>query len=193
MNSKDGHSKDGHVGIEIKSLCKSLLDWKSPSSLHTCVAERNYLGILPHSVPPLEDTDKTIRSILIFTQLRQGYETWPAPHQASWRDHGSSLWSVYAAELMAIFYAISLALRVTWKRQSHLDRVEHPATILSDSMSALQAIRSPSNKSGQRIIRAILQAASEMKREEFQFASNGCQDIATIPETTRLTGWRRMR
>ena len=71
-------------------------------------------------------------------------------------------WSVYAAELMAIFYAISLVLQVTQKRQSQLDRVEHPATILSDSMSALQAIRNPSNRSGQRIIRAILQAASEM-------------------------------
>lgn len=61
-------------------------------------------------------------------------------------------WSVYAAELMAIFYAISLVLQVTQKRQSQLDSVEHPATILSDSMSALQAIRNPSNKSGQRII-----------------------------------------
>ncbi|GAA93204.1 hypothetical protein AKAW_11316 [Aspergillus luchuensis IFO 4308] len=69
-------------------------------------------------------------------------------------------WSVYAAELMAFFYAISLVLQVTWKRQSHLDRVEHPAAILSDSMSALQAIRSPSNRSGRRIIRAILQVAS---------------------------------
>ncbi|GCB25455.1 hypothetical protein AAWM_08340 [Aspergillus awamori] len=67
-----------------------------------------------------------------------------------------------AGELMAIFYAISLVLQVTTKRQGRLDRGKQPATILSDSMSALQAIRNPANKSGQRIIRAILQAASEM-------------------------------
>ncbi|KAI2947925.1 hypothetical protein CBS147323_11135 [Aspergillus niger] len=89
-------------------------------------------------------------------------------------------WSVYAAELMAIFYAISLVLQVTQKRQSQLDRAEHPATILSDSMSALQAIRNPSNKSGQRIIRAILQAASEMKARgipiRLQWVPGHCND-----------------
>ncbi|KAI3047626.1 hypothetical protein CBS147353_11740 [Aspergillus niger] len=89
-------------------------------------------------------------------------------------------WSVYAAELMAIFYAISLVLQVTQKRQSQLDRVEHPATILSDSMSALQAIRNPSNRSGQRIIRAILQAASEMEARgipiRLQWVPGHCND-----------------
>ncbi|KAF4228839.1 hypothetical protein CNMCM8980_000121 [Aspergillus fumigatiaffinis] len=72
-------------------------------------------------------------------------------------------WSVYAAELMAIYYAISLVYQISRKKRSALGMVERPATILSDSMSALQAIRNSSNKSGQKIIRATLQAASEMK------------------------------
>jgi hypothetical protein len=49
-------------------------------------------------------------------------------------------WSVYAAELMAIYYAISLVYQISRKKRSALDMVERPATILSDSMSALQAI-----------------------------------------------------
>lgn len=72
-------------------------------------------------------------------------------------------WSVYAVELMAIYYAISLVYQITRKKRNALGMVERPATILSDSMSALQAVRNPANKSGQRIIRATLQAAFEMK------------------------------
>ncbi|KAI2888155.1 hypothetical protein CBS63078_10549 [Aspergillus niger] len=88
--------------------------------------------------------------------------------------------SVYAAELMAIFYAIGLVLQVAQIRQGRLDRVKQPATIFSDSMSALQAIRNPSNKSGRRIIRAILQAASEMKARgipiRLQWVPGHCDD-----------------
>ncbi|KAI2869257.1 hypothetical protein CBS11852_11246 [Aspergillus niger] len=47
-------------------------------------------------------------------------------------------------------------------------------------MSALQAIRNPSNKSGRRIIRAILQAASEMKARgipiRLQWVPGHCDD-----------------
>ncbi|KAL3248114.1 hypothetical protein ABHI18_012161, partial [Aspergillus niger] len=89
-------------------------------------------------------------------------------------------WSVYAAELMAIIYAISLVLHVTQKRQGRLDRVKQPAAILSDGMSVLQAIRNPPNKSGQQIIRAILQAASEMKARgipiRLQWVPGHCDD-----------------
>lgn len=81
---------------------------------------------------------------------------------------------------MAIYYAISLVYQLTRKRQSHPGRVEQPATILSDSMSALQAIRNTSNKSGQRIIRAILQAASEMRARgipiRLQWVPGHCDD-----------------
>jgi ribonuclease HI len=89
-------------------------------------------------------------------------------------------WSVYTAELMAIYYAISLVYQITRKKRSTLGMVERPATILSDSMSALQAIRNPSNKSGQRIIRATLQAASEMKARgipiRLQWVPEHCDD-----------------
>jgi hypothetical protein len=57
-------------------------------------------------------------------------------------------WSVYAAEVMAIYYAISLVYQLSRTRQNYLEGVKQPATILSDSMSALQAIRNLSNKSG---------------------------------------------
>ncbi|EED11752.1 hypothetical protein TSTA_109310 [Talaromyces stipitatus ATCC 10500] len=72
-------------------------------------------------------------------------------------------WSVYTAELMAIYYAISLVLKIAMENQVILVGQQEPATILSDSMSALQAISNTRNKSGQRIIQAVQQAAQELK------------------------------
>lgn len=78
-------------------------------------------------------------------------------------------WSVYAAELIGIFYAISLVLKVVNSRpRTPTTPQQEPATILCNSMSALQAIRNPRNKSGQRIIHATLQAASELKARGIQ-------------------------
>jgi hypothetical protein len=58
-------------------------------------------------------------------------------------------------------------------------------------MSALQTIRNPSNKSGQKIIRATLQAASEMKSRGIPILLNGSQGIAMIPEMMEPTDcWR---
>ncbi|THC90426.1 hypothetical protein EYZ11_010103 [Aspergillus tanneri] len=51
-----------------------------------------------------------------------------------------------------------LVLKLAHKSQHS----QQPATVLSDSMSGLQAIKNPSNKSGQRIIHAILRAAWEL-------------------------------
>ena len=72
-------------------------------------------------------------------------------------------WSVHVAELIGIFYAISTVFKISHQRP----RTEHngttTATILCDSRSALQAIQNPGNKSGQRIIHAILQAATEVQ------------------------------
>jgi hypothetical protein len=64
-------------------------------------------------------------------------------------------WSVYAAELMAIYYAISLVYQLARMNQDTPTTEHEPATILSDSMSALQAISNAGNQSGQRIIEAI--------------------------------------
>jgi ribonuclease HI len=73
-------------------------------------------------------------------------------------------WSVHAAELIGIFYAISLVLKTVNLRRNAAITPEHETTtILCDNMSALQAIRNPRNNSGQQIIYAILQAASELK------------------------------
>jgi ribonuclease HI len=71
-------------------------------------------------------------------------------------------WSVYAAELMAIYYAISLVYQISREKQEALGTSHKPATILMDSMSALQAIANSWNKSGQRIVQAILQSAREL-------------------------------
>lgn len=46
-------------------------------------------------------------------------------------------WSVYAAELMAIYYAISLVLQLAMTNNNSPITRHEPATILSDSMSAL--------------------------------------------------------
>ncbi|KAL3256503.1 hypothetical protein ABHI18_007559 [Aspergillus niger] len=60
------------------------------------------------------------------------------------------LWSVYAAELMAIYYAIGLIFQLVQKNRRSRATDAEPATILSDSMSSLQVIRNSWNKSGQR-------------------------------------------
>ncbi|KAI3111219.1 hypothetical protein CBS147330_9922 [Penicillium roqueforti] len=72
-------------------------------------------------------------------------------------------WSVHIAELIGIFYTVSTVFKISHQRP----RTEHyrtiTATILCDSRSALQAIQNPGNKSGQRIIHTILQAATEVQ------------------------------
>ncbi|KAJ5837719.1 uncharacterized protein N7525_002907 [Penicillium rubens] len=72
-------------------------------------------------------------------------------------------WSVHAAELIGILHAIEIINKVaSERRRLHAEQVRL-ATILSGSMSALQAIQTPGNKSGQRIIHAILEAAINTK------------------------------
>lgn len=55
-------------------------------------------------------------------------------------------WSVYAAELMASYYGISLAYQIATKDPTPATELQ-PVAILSDSMSALQAIKNMRNKS----------------------------------------------
>ena len=71
-------------------------------------------------------------------------------------------WSVYAAELMAIYYAISLVFQLAMTNNNPPIMQHEPATILSDSMSALQAIANLRNRSGQQIIQAITRSAKEL-------------------------------
>jgi ribonuclease HI len=70
-------------------------------------------------------------------------------------------WSVHVAELIGIFYAISLVFKIAHQHPRTADE-RQTASILCDSRSSLQAIQSARNKSGQRIVHAILQAATEV-------------------------------
>lgn len=72
-------------------------------------------------------------------------------------------WSVHAAELIGILYAINIINLVAVRRWTRSHSRVRSATIFSDSMSALQAIQNPGNKPGQQIIYAILQAAKNTK------------------------------
>jgi hypothetical protein len=72
-------------------------------------------------------------------------------------------WSVHVAELIGIFHAISMVLKIFHQRPSQTDSSPTTATIMCDSRLASQAIQSVKNTSGQRIIHAILQAATEIQ------------------------------
>ncbi|KAI2930363.1 hypothetical protein CBS147321_10551 [Aspergillus niger] len=89
-------------------------------------------------------------------------------------------WSVYAAELMAIYYAIGLVFQLAQESPAAATTTRGPATILSDSMSALQVIANSWNKSGQRIIQAIHQSAGELKARgiplRLQWVAGHCGD-----------------
>jgi ribonuclease HI len=72
-------------------------------------------------------------------------------------------WSVHVAELIGIFYAVSTVFKISHQRPRAEQNQTRTATILCDSRSALQAIQKPGNKSGQHIIHAILQAATDVQ------------------------------
>ncbi|THC94138.1 hypothetical protein EYZ11_006387 [Aspergillus tanneri] len=72
-------------------------------------------------------------------------------------------WSVHAAELIGILYAINIINKIALQSRRSTGVRLRSTTILSDSMSALQAIQNPRNKSAQRIIHATLQAARNAK------------------------------
>jgi ribonuclease HI len=74
-------------------------------------------------------------------------------------------WSVHVAELIGIFYAVDLVFKLAHQRLIIEDSAHITATILCDSRSALQAIQGVKNRSGQRIVHAILQAATEVQAE----------------------------
>ncbi|KAJ6016451.1 reverse transcriptase [Penicillium herquei] len=75
-------------------------------------------------------------------------------------------WSVHVAELIGIFYAVDLVFKLAHQRVVIEDSAHTTATILCDSRSALQAIQGVKNRSGQRIVHAIRQAATEVQAEK---------------------------
>jgi hypothetical protein len=66
-------------------------------------------------------------------------------------------WSIHAAELIGIYYAIDLVKTRTLGDQYITATDKSKITIISDSQSALKAIANPANRSGQHIVYAILQ------------------------------------
>ena len=74
-------------------------------------------------------------------------------------------WSVHVAELIGIFNAVNMVFKLFHQRSNAVNRAP---VILCDSKSALQAIQNVKNQSGQRIIHAILQAATEIQGENIR-------------------------
>jgi ribonuclease HI len=72
-------------------------------------------------------------------------------------------WSVHAAELIGIPYAINIVNKIALPRRRSTGARVRSASILSDSISALQATQTAGNKSGQQIIHAILRAATNTR------------------------------
>lgn len=89
-------------------------------------------------------------------------------------------WSAYAVKLMVIYYAISLILQLTMTNNDFSITQHEPVTILSDGMSALQAIANLRNKSEQCIIQVITHSARELDACEISFhlqwISEHCDD-----------------
>ena len=73
-------------------------------------------------------------------------------------------WSVHVAELIGIYHAVGTVFKMAHQQPTPEGR--QTATIFCDSRSALQAIKSARNKSGQRIVHAIHQAATEVQTAE---------------------------
>jgi hypothetical protein len=93
------------------------------------------------------------------------------------------LWLIHVAELIGIFYAISMVFKIAHQRLC-VGHTPKAATILCDSRSALQTTQNPRNRSGPRIARAILQAATEVQAEEIalrlQWVPGHCNNPGTM-------------
>ena len=88
-------------------------------------------------------------------------------------------WSVPAAELFGILYAISIINKVALRHwRTSLTRAR-TATILNDSKSALLAVQNHGNKSGRQITHAILREARNTRTHgtsiRLQWTPGHCQ------------------
>ncbi|EED11822.1 conserved hypothetical protein [Talaromyces stipitatus ATCC 10500] len=91
-------------------------------------------------------------------------------------------WSIHIAELIGVYYAISLALKIFHQNgQSTRPGAGEAITILSNSKSAIQAIKNPRNTSRQRVIEAINQSAYELDSRgiplRLQWIPGHCDDL----------------
>ena len=75
-----------------------------------------------------------------------------------------TLWNVYAAELIAIFFAILMILRdYAWQTATQ-NKIPRQYTIFSDSKAALQAIAKPQRRSAQHIVKRITKEAERLTK-----------------------------
>ena len=75
-----------------------------------------------------------------------------------------ALWNVYAAELIAIFFAMIMILRDYVSRTTTENNVPRQYTIFSDSKAALQAIANPKQRSAQHIVQRIIKEAERLNK-----------------------------
>lgn len=68
----------------------------------------------------------------------------------------ATLWTAHAAELIAISKAVKIVEQQDVEENPERGEVEKCVNIVSDSQSAIQAIRNPRNKSGQGTVRRML-------------------------------------
>jgi ribonuclease HI len=90
-------------------------------------------------------------------------------------------WSVHVAELIGIFYAVNMVFKLAHQRTNVVNGAHITATILCDSRSALQAVQNARNRSGQRIVHAILQTATEVQARNItlrlQWIPGHCENV----------------
>jgi ribonuclease HI len=90
-------------------------------------------------------------------------------------------WSVHVAELIGIFNAVDMVFRLAHENSNAEDETPTTATVLCDSRSAIQAVQNVKNKSGQRIVHAINQMATEVAtaniRLRLQWMPGHCENI----------------
>jgi ribonuclease HI len=92
----------------------------------------------------------------------------------------SEHWTVQGAELIGIYNAVELIANQRHNGQHITPAERRTVTILCDSKSALQAIASPCNKSGQHIVYAILRVARDLQAQDtsvrLQWIPGHCND-----------------
>jgi len=77
-------------------------------------------------------------------------------------------WTVHAAELIAIHQAAEIIDEETPGETSDGIDVEKTVTVVSDSQTALRAIANPTSKSGQGIVRQILQQVKALRKRRIK-------------------------
>ena len=96
-----------------------------------------------------------------------------------------------AAELLGILYAINIINKAALQRWRLSGLCSRTATILNDSMSALQAVQNPKTKSAQQFIYAILRPAKNTKSHCIAIRRKLVPGYCKAPENDTLDQFAR--